>query len=401
MPMSDLRLDTTGDAARPWWEGAEVVQIVGHSAYGGGVPVIFEIMKVTRELGMRPVILATHPDVVRAARREGLDVWEFPGIVREPRPFRDLLTSVRLAAALKRRGVKIVHTHTSKGGMVGRLGAWIAGCDLVIHHTHGFYHAALKPGVRRSVMIALERVFARLSDIQVFVNSAQARHARDDGIVPHERIRIVFNGVPEPDAPSSEEISRLRRSWGLRPGGGVIGIVCRLDIVTKGLDDALNAFARVVSERPDTVLVITGSGDDRDRLEALVRTMGLSDSVRLIGHVERAGKLNRAFDVTFAPSRREGQSISVMEAMACDAPIVATRIDGTADLLIDRKSALLVDVGDVGGMATALLTLLDDHALADGLGAGAGERYRSRFTVECFDAAMRDVYRDALEKVTR
>ena len=178
-----------------WWSGLLAVQVVGHSAYGGGVPIIFAIMEATASVGLKPLLLATHPDVVEAARGAGFDVWEFEGIVREPHPLRDFVVAVWLARALRARGVKIVHTHTSKGGMVGRLGAWLAGCPLIVHHTHGFYHVGLPPGLRRFAMETLERAFAHMSDYQVFLSECEATLAVERRIVPEEKVRVIPNGI--------------------------------------------------------------------------------------------------------------------------------------------------------------------------------------------------------------
>jgi len=380
-----------------WWAGLEAVQVVGHSAYGGGVPVIFGIMDVTRDLGLRPVLLATHPDVVAAARARGEDVWEFQGIVRQPRPLRDAITAVRLAGALRARGVRIVHTHTSKGGMVGRLGAWLAGCPLIIHHTHGFYHASMRPGPGRWLMRLLEAFFARLSDVQVFVNSTQAEEAGLTGVVPRSKVRLVFNGVERPARMDTTARQTVRSSWGATETTPVIGIVCRLDMRTKGLDTAVRVMKALHEVLPDAMLVVAGDGEDAGALGALVASEGLTDAVRLVGHVPDAAELHQAFDVTFSPSRREGQSVAVLEAMACGAAIVATRIAGTEDLISNGESGILVPVDDVAKMVEALRDLLGDPELRRTIGRRAQERYELEFTGEAFRQRMHDVYMEALE----
>ncbi len=380
-----------------WYEGLEAVQVVGHSAYGGGVPVILACMRVTAELGMHPVLLATHPDVVAAAEKAGYEVWRFPGIVREPRPVRDLFAALRLSVALRRRDVRIVHTHTSKGGLVGRLAAKLAGCRVVIHHTHGFYYAALPPGPRRWAMRTLETLFARLDDAQVFVNSGQAAEAEREGVVPRGRSRVVFNSAVDPLAAGVPDRSAMRARLGVPEGAALIGTVGRVAFEAKGLDDGARAVALVMERVPSAWWAVVGKGEDERRLADLVRELRIADRTVLAGHVDGAAGLHPAFDVTFAPSRREGQSVAVIEAMACSAAIVATRIAGTADLIEDGVGGVVVEVGDAEAMARELARVLGDASLAASLGRAARLRYEHLFTPEAFADRMRGVYLEILE----
>lgn len=378
-----------------WWSGQEAVQVLGHSAYGGGVPIVFGVMDATAELGMKPILLATHPEVVRAARARGYEVWEFPGIVREVQPIRDLVAAIRLSGALRRRGVRIVHSHTSKGGMVGRLAARLAGCRLVIHHTHGFYHSGLPKGSRRLGMVLLERIFGTLDDRQVFINSVEFDLAVADRITPVAKARLCFNGIAPTDfTPGARDV--LRRAWNVGPETPVIGTVCRIDYEQKGLDVGLDAIELLLSRVPDAVWVVAGDGQDFDRLARAVSERGLSGQVRLLGHVENGGALHAAFDVTFAPSRREGQSVSVLEAMCASRPVVATRIAGTADLVVEGETGLLAPVDDSQAMATALERVLCGAQYGESLGAAGRRAFEARFTRDAMVARVERLYQEAL-----
>lgn len=362
--------------------------------YGGSVPIVLDIMDVTASLGMKPVLLATDPSIVSVAEERGIEVWPFPGIVRRPRPVHDLLTAWRLSRALRARGIRVVHTHTSKGGMVGRLGARLAGCDVVIHHTHGFYHAGLRPGLRRSAMVALERIFGWLDDRQVFINSQEF----DDAVTAHiskpRQARLVFNGISDVgELPTDPET--LRRQWGVPEHGLVVGSVSRIDFEQKGLDVGIEAFRMLLDAGVDAWWVIAGTGADRDELVRLAEECGVAERVRLLGHVPGAGVLNRAFDVNFAPSNREGQSVSLLEAVACGTPVVTTRIAGNLDVTIDGSTALLAEAGDPAGMADALRRMLQDRALAQQLASAAHERYERLFTIRAFSERIRRLYLDA------
>lgn len=381
------------------WQGWEVVQLVGNSAYGGGVPIIFGLMDACAKVGLHPTLLASHPDVVAAAKAKGLDVWEFHGIERQPQPLRDLMAACRLARALRRRRVRIVHTHTTKGGMVGRLAAWLAGCDVVIHHTHGFYHTGLHPGWRRTAMQALERVFARFGDFQVFLTVAEAEQAVAQRIVPAHKVRVVPNGIFDPRASISPARSALLREWSLPADCVLVGTVSRLDIEQKGLDAGLRAMREVVNEIPNAYYVIVGKGEDEAHLREMAHALGIQRNVRFVGHRDDAASLPSVFDVCLYPSVKEGQSISVLEAMAWGRPLVVTRIMGTSELVDHGRSALVCEPGDFLRMADAVIRLIREPTLAAQLGRGARQRYDATYTWESFMARAESVYIDMLSLV--
>jgi glycosyltransferase involved in cell wall biosynthesis len=395
----DPTVGETDDVLAPW-RGAEVVQLMGDTAFGGGAHVVLGICDACRSLGLKPVVLATNPELAGWMEQHGVEVWRFPGIVREPRPIHDLATAVRLSRALKGRGVRIVHTHTSKGGMVGRLGARLAGCPVVIHHTHSLYPTSMAPGPKRMAMMALEAFFARLDDLQVFVNSAEESSAVEKGVVPRARARLAPNGIHDPVRDGVPDPIEVRSRLGLPAGARLVGTVARL-APDKALDVGIEAFSRIAATHPGLCYVIFGEGEDRDRLEELVRDLDLTGRVHLPGHDPDAARLGAVLDIVLFPSRREGQSISLMEAMACGTPIVATDILGNVDLLRDGETALVCPVDDAASMAAAMERLLTDPGLAERLGTAARERFETEFTYDRFLTRIRALYAEALSMPRR
>lgn len=387
------------DRVRPDWRGREVVQVIGHSAYGGGVPIVFGIMRALAALDLRPVLLATHPEVVAAAEDNGFEVWRFEGIVREPRPVHDLAAAFALARALRTRGALAIHTHTSKGGMIGRLAGRLAGCPLVVHHTHGFYHTGMRSGLKRRGMLELERFFGGLTDYQIFLSESARRLALEEGTSTAVQARVIQNGVAAPEPMDADAVREMRRRWGVPEHAPLIGSVCRLATEQKGLDSGLRAFARVSASLPDARWIIVGEGSDRASLESLAQSLGVADRVLLPGHVEGASRLNSCFDVVFAPSRREGQSISLMEAMACGVPIVTTRILGNEGLVEEGVSALLSGADDIDGLSRELLRALTDEGVAARLRNASRHAYQTMFTEEAFESRVTRFFIEATSAV--
>ncbi len=375
----------------------EVVQVLGHTALGGAVPVVVHICRICEEVGLQPVVLATHPAVVSYLKREGCEVWEFPGLVREPNPFRDLWVALSLAVQLRRRGTKVVHTHTSKGGMVGRLAGRLAGCDLVIHHTHGFYHTGLRPGITRLVMMGLEWVFSHLCDFQLFVNAEDREEAVSQGFLPQSRALTIFNGVDDPLANERLDCPAVRESWGIPRGHRVLGIVTRI-AERKGVDICLRAFERLRRHMDDLWLIIIGEGPGLAAMQHLALELGVSDRSVFLGFLPEAGRYYECFDLAVTASEHEGQSISVIEAIACGTPVIASDIRGHRDMVLGGRTGLLCPVGDAEAFAAAVEELLESESRRAVMAVKARAHFEQHFTMERFREEVRSFYIDALSQ---
>jgi glycosyltransferase involved in cell wall biosynthesis len=169
----------------------------------------------------------------------------------------------------------------------------------------------------------------------------------------------------------------------------VIGWVGRLS-AEKGADIALEAFARV--DHPDVRLLILGSGRDLPNLHARAAALGVSDRVLWRGAIPNAGTLFRAFDAFLLSSRTEGTPMALLEAMAANVPIVATRVGGIPDV-IDSSSAHLLESGDVDGIAAALVDVFANPEASRVRADRARTRVDERFAVEPWLSAYESIYR--------
>lgn len=376
-------------------DGPQVVQVLGHTALGGAVPVVVETCRVCEDLGLRPVVLATHPDVVAYLEDAQCAVWEFPGIIREPSPLHDLQIARQLGRGLANQRVQIVHTHTSKGGMVGRLAARLARTPLVIHHTHGFYHSGLEPGLKRSGMVGLEWAFSHITDYQLFVNTADRDDAVSHGFLPAGNAVTIFNGVQDPLIGGPVDVRAVRATWGIPVDAPVIGQVTRI-AERKGVDTCLRAFGLMREAGLEAWMVVVGKGSELGAMQGLAVKLGISERVRFLGHIPDAGKYYGCFDLAVSASEHEGQSISVIEALACGTPVVASDIRGHRDMVVDGLTGLLCPVGDAKAFSRSLADLLGDRSRMERMSRQARRRYEDHFTSEEFRTQMTAFYKAAL-----
>ena len=219
------------------------------------------------------------------------------------------------------------------------------------------------------------------------------------GISP-DAIRVIHNStsIPRETGYADETKARLRRELGL--GDQKIGIFVGRLSEEKNLDLLIEAWPEVGRQFPGAELLILGAGgayrNVEDRLRRLVAELGLERSIRLLGHVERAKDYVMASDVFVLPSRTEGMSNALVEALACGAAIVATDIPGNAELCTDGENALLVPVGDRAATVNAILQILGSPSLAERLGKAARAKAEEQLSVERMVDAYLDTYREML-----
>lgn len=216
----------------------------------------------------------------------------------------------------------------------------------------------------------LRGLFAALSSLArvVVVSEAVAASLAAAG-VPRGRVEIVTPGIE----PGEYERAEPRR------GAPVVACIARLHR-EKNVALLVRAFARVRAEIPEARLVIFGDGPERGALERLAAALGLGGAVEFRGYVEGAGRRCGEAAVLAVPSSRESFGIAALEAMACGVPVVAARVGGLPELVLDGETGLLVPPEDEKALAKALVGLLRDPERAAGLGAAGRERALTRFT---------------------
>ncbi|MEK7546072.1 MAG: glycosyltransferase family 4 protein [Patescibacteria group bacterium] len=213
---------------------------------------------------------------------------------------------------------------------------------------------------------------SRLADV-VTVSAAAADSLAAAGI-PRGRISIVPPGISPRPAISGN------------PGAPVIGAISRLSR-EKNVALLLKAFALVAKEIPETTLRVFGDGPERETLATLAETLGIASRTSFLGHVPDAGTRCGEFGVLAVPSSRESFGLSALEAMACGTPVVAARVGGLPELIIDGETGMLVPPEDERAMADALIKILRDRELAARLGEAGRARSAAHFSEKKMQAS--------------
>lgn len=374
-----------------------LLHVVGDSCFGGAARIILRLGQAAKEEGWQVDILTTDPVFQEAVKQHGLGLVNLDVIRREIRPAWDLAGLFRLHNFLRREPYRIVHTHTSKAGFVGRLAAWLADVPVIVHTAHGFAFHERSPILARFFYSNLERIASQCCDRIVSVSQFHRRWALELGICDPPHILTIPNGVAH--AARNPEIApaEIRRRWGVRDDDFFILSMARL-ASDKGLEYLIEAAANLPRMKRRYRVVVAGDGPVRARLERLARNLGVAERVVFLGYREDVGDLLAACDLVVLPSLREGLSMALLEAMAAGKPIIATSIGSHMELASQAEMARLVPPADPRALCEAILGFARDPALMARYGTTARALFESSYTEDRMLNSYKQLYFDLLER---
>lgn len=331
-------------------------------------------------------------DDAASFRRSGLEVLEVP-MRREIRPLADLGAFLRLCRILWTRDVDIIHTHSSKAGVLGRLAGRLCTRAKILHTPHCFAFLQ-RPGssrLRRALLVACERALGACTDHLVAVSSEERDAALRHRIVPRERMSVLYNGVAAGRPADRARAEGMLRALGIAPGGRLIGSAGLLT-QAKGYAHLLEALPPLLEEFPDLTCLLIGAGELEGELKARARRAGIAARVVFCGHVEPCDDLVAALDVFVLPSLWEGMPYALLEAMSLGVAVVASRVGGCPEAVVDGQTGLLVEPGDARALGEAIGSLLRDPAERMRMGERGRERVGELFALERMIAGLEHLY---------
>ena len=349
-------------------------------------------------------------DVQGQRRRIGMH--EIPTLILEIRPLTDLRCYYALRRLIRDLQPDIVHTHSSKAGILGRAAAWAElpaakrrGKPIgVVHTIHGPPFHKYLPSRTNRLYIASEKFAAKRCHRIVSVADAMTTQFLDEHIGRKQQYSTVYSGMevdrylkpvtPQGTAATSDSV---RDSLGLSPMDFVVGTVARLAEL-KGHDDLLDALGDELRKRDNWKLLWVGDGWWRDRLLKRVAEMGLASKVITTGLVpsERVPEMMKAMDVLVHPSYREGLPRTVPQALLVGVPVVAYDVDGTGEICINRVTGRLIPPKDTAALREAVASMYDHPDDRAAMASRGRELCRERFSAETMVAELEKVYAQAL-----
>lgn len=307
-------------------------------------------------------------DRAEAAAR-GVRFIALKPLVRRIAPLRDLQAFFALLRIFRRERPDVVHTHTSKAGMLGRAAARLCRVRHVVHTPHGHVFHGHFGRAASLLFLLLERAAQPLTDRLVALTEGEKRDYLDLSVARRGAVEVIPSGVELTRyAPFQGDRHAARRELGLDPEARLIGFAGWLSPV-KGVRELLEAMPAVWREFPACGLVFLGRGELEEELRARSARIDGKGRVRFLGWREDVHRILPLLDLFVLPSRNEGMGRVLVEAMACGVPVVAAAVCGIPDLVQDGRTGILFPAGDVEALAGGIRRLLRDRDLAAGLAA--------------------------------
>ncbi|RSN64222.1 glycosyltransferase family 1 protein [Actinomadura sp. WAC 06369] len=329
-------------------------------------------------------------DLTPRAHTAGMEIVQVGPLVPQISPRDDLAALRTLEAVLRDGRYDVVHTHSAKGGVIGRVAAARAGVPRIVHTWHGFPFNEFQSWARRRAYIGLERIAAKRTDAFLAIGSETVTTALRLGLTTPERVRLSWPAVDVAAyaaAPGSR--AQARRRLDLPLGVKVVGSVGRLTF-QKGPE----VFAKAIARLPGDVFGLwVGGGPMAGELARLTDRLGIGERMRWLGHRDDVAAVLPAFDVMAMASRWEGLPCVLVEAIGAGIPLVATAVPSNQDLVLAGETGMLVRPEDPAGLAAAAAVLLDDPVAAARMAARARDRVGDWFSPAHLGTVLDETYR--------
>ena len=297
-----------------------------------------------------------------------------------------------LASLILRRRYEIVHCHLLGANLLAKPLAALLGVPIRINHDH----CNDKRDNPHGIVATADRLANRLSTHICAVSETTRSFLRESENIAADRVSTIHNGINlETFQPRPHLRSSTRSRWDLPEDAFVVGGIGRLTY-QKNFALFLEVASAVIKHHPHAVFVIAGTGEDDSALREQAANLGLGSQIRFLGHIEEISLLYPALDVLLLPSRYEGLPITVLEAMAVGLPIIASRLDGIAEVLVDGESGYLVEPDDRDAFVASIHQSISDPDRSRRYSEVALAKVRKEHSAEAMTRAVESIYIHAL-----
>lgn len=371
-----------------------ILHLASHLRPGGITSYVIGLSSRLTGRGHEVVVASGGGPLETTLAASGIAHWRLPLDTSAEVSLSVALAARRLRCRLDYDPVELIHAHTRVAQVVAE---WLWRTRRIPYLTtwHGIYRARLG-----------RRWWPCTGRLTIAISEPVALHLREVFDVPSSSIRVIPHGVDvgrfgEPPAP--QELSLLRAKWRLPEDQPVVGTIARL-VPEKDVDELVSAWAQVMAQHPNAVLVVVGEGRQRRQLERLAMRLGVAESVRFVGAVPETRQALSLMSVfVFLPTSQEGLGLVFLEAMASARAIVSVRRgrSGATWLIEDSGAGVSVEGGQPARLAASIGRLLDDPAEAARLGQQARRAAVARYGLEDMVTDTEQAYRECLEVASR
>ena len=329
--------------------------------------------------------------------QRGASLTILPELVREINPWKDFLASWKLYRRMKTEHYLIVHTHSSKAGILGRFAARLAGVPIIVHTVHGWsFHDHMSRGLRR-IYISLEKYAASISDIMVVVTKNDITKGIEEGIGQTDQYRLIRSSIPIDEFdPGIFDRSLVRKELDIPQDVPVLGNIGRFSPQKNPLD-WIRVADNVAKELPDCFFLLVGDGPLRTEVEELISTTNLAKRTIITGLRRDIPRMLSTIDVFLLTSLWEGLPRVIPQAMSMGIPVIANRADGTIEAVQDGITGYLCSPGDINGLARNCIRLLSDKKIRYKMGLSCQNYARREYNLDVMITQIESLYEELIE----
>ncbi|MEM6470895.1 MAG: glycosyltransferase family 4 protein [Planctomycetota bacterium] len=330
----------------------------------------------------------------RRGRAGELRIELIPDLVRNIYPPSDLRAARAIRAKLQEFQPQIVHTHSAKGGLLGRKVAWSMNKPKVVHTVHGAPFHDYQSKWSREFFRRCERYAAKRCHRLISVADAMTDLMVSANVAARDKFTTIYSGMDvEPFLAANETRDAVREELGIAADQVVVGKIARL-FHLKGHDDLITAAESVIQDHPRVVFLLVGDGLLRESLEARINELGIRDHFRFAGLVapSKVPALIGAMDVLVHTSLREGLARALPQSLIAGKPAVSFDIDGAREVVIDGETGFLIPPRDTKRLSRSIATLVEDRAGRERMGREGQRRFTDQFRHQTMTAQIRELY---------
>lgn len=327
---------------------------------------------------------------------EGLFLRRSRFLERPINPLKDFLALTEIYRFIKKNKIDIVHTHSSKAGILGRWAARLANVSVIIHTIHSWsFHPWQNPIVRQ-IYIFLEHLTARATNRLIAVSNYDIQKGVRSRIARREKYVLIRYGIDKKEFIDYNSFLNKREELAITPEQVVVGMVACLK-PQKAPQDYIRVASLVTKIFPQTKFLLVGDGVLRPRVEKLIKKLNLNESIILTGWRRDIPQLLSAIDIFVLTSLWEGLPVAVLEALASSKPVIANNTGGIKEIVKDNRNGFLVPPKNVDMLADRLTTLLGDERLRSKMAEEAKNSIIREFTYDHMVSKTQDLYESLIK----
>ncbi|MCK4240971.1 MAG: glycosyltransferase family 4 protein [Candidatus Atribacteria bacterium] len=335
-------------------------------------------------------------------KNNNFDIIQIKGLKWKLNFLYDPVVLLKLIKLLKKKRYDIVHTHTTKAGILGRIAARIAGVPIIVHGLHGSTFQAFNSGLLNWLLFLFERLTGRFTDAYISVSKVLSETYIKKGIGKKGNHYTVYSGMELYKFYHARDKINYKEKYeelGINVGEFLIGNVARLE-TRKGHKFLLDAFKNVVKEQKDghVKLLIIGEGNKRKYLENYVEELNLGDKVIFTGYREDVEELMALMDIFVLTSLREGLPRVLVQAAAVGMPSVAFNVDGVPEIIKDNYNGFFVRPRDVGQLTNRIEKYINNKELVLLHGQKGREFIKDRWSIEGMVDRIDKIYQNLVRE---